>query len=270
MDDCSCCSHAYAYWDGSQWLFGSTQPIPGPFFDELAGLPSIAWDCCGTHGGVDVGHEEPDQHQRDQREDRDREGNAERRMPHRAGDQRQHERREGEHIEEGSPVPHGDRRLRRLTSLAPAHEKQDRRRQDEEGDVARDEFEIMAGYRAIREVDAVRQIDQRLKPVAKQPEKMWQEYPSTPNEAFQVSTEGVYYAKQLQKARTEGRIGRIPHREGTPVNTFWDIGKSDNTSIWFHQAFQFQNCFIRSYQNTGEYPALAQITTVAALRVQNN
>jgi hypothetical protein len=90
---------------------------------------------------------------------------------------------------------------------------------------------------------------------AGKPEKMWQEYPSTPNEAFQVSTEGVYYASQLQKARTEGRIARIPHREGTPVNTFWDLGKSDHTSIWFHQAFQFQNCFIRSYQNTGEYPA---------------
>jgi len=59
---------------------------------------------------------------------------------------------------------------------------------------------------------------------AGKPEKMWQEYPSTPNEAFQVSTEGVYYASQLQKARTEGRIARIPHREGTPVNTFWDLG----------------------------------------------
>ena len=86
-------------------------------------------------------------------------------------------------------------------------------------------------------------------------EKMWQEYPSTPDEAFQVSTEGVYYAKELAKARKEGRIGRIPHRADIPVNTFWDLGKDDFTSIWFHQNAAFQNCFIRSYQNSGEYPA---------------
>lgn len=85
------------------------------------------------------------------------------------------------------------------------------------------------------------------------PEKMWQEYPSTPDEAFQVSKEGCYYAKELQKARVEGRIGRIPHRASIPVNTFWDLGKNDFNSIWFHQNAAFQNCFIRSYQNSGEY-----------------
>ncbi|HEY1034009.1 MAG TPA: DNA packaging protein [Pseudoxanthomonas sp.] len=91
------------------------------------------------------------------------------------------------------------------------------------------------------------------------PEKMWQEYPSTPDEAFQVSKEGCYYAKQLVKARTEGRIARIPHRDGVPVNTFWDLGKNDFQSIWFHQAVGMQNNFIRSYQNSGEFlPFYAQ------------
>lgn len=87
------------------------------------------------------------------------------------------------------------------------------------------------------------------------PEKMWQEYPSTPDEAFQVSKEGCYYATQLAKSRTEGRIGRVPHRDGIPVNTFWDLGKNDFQSIWFHQAVGMQNNFIRSYQNSGEYLA---------------
>ncbi len=91
------------------------------------------------------------------------------------------------------------------------------------------------------------------------PEKMWQEYPSTPDEAFQVSKEGCYYSTQLAKARTEGRIGRVPHRDGVVVNTFWDLGKNDFQSIWFHQAVGMQNNFIRSYQNCGEFlPFYAQ------------
>lgn len=68
-----------------------------------------------------------------------------------------------------------------------------------------------------------------------EPEKMWQEYPSTPLEAFQVSTEGTYYAIQLRQARKDKRIGFFPHVSGIPVNTFWDIGGSDGTAIWFHQ-----------------------------------
>ena len=68
-----------------------------------------------------------------------------------------------------------------------------------------------------------------------QPELMWQEYPSTPLEAFQVSTEGTYYAIQLRQARKDKRIGFFPPVDGIPVNTFWDIGSSDGTAIWFHQ-----------------------------------
>lgn len=65
--------------------------------------------------------------------------------------------------------------------------------------------------------------------------------------------DGSYYFKELQRARAEGRVGRIPHRPGIPVNTFWDLGKNDFNSIWFHQNAAFQNCFIHTYQNSGEY-----------------
>lgn len=84
------------------------------------------------------------------------------------------------------------------------------------------------------------------------PEKMWQEYPSTPKEAFQQSTEGTYYAIQLAAARKEGRIGLFPHVEGNPVNTFWDIGSSDGTAIWFHQRIGSENRFIRFVEGWGE------------------
>lgn len=65
--------------------------------------------------------------------------------------------------------------------------------------------------------------------------------------------DGAYYFEVLQRARAEGRVGRIPHRAGVPVNTFWDLGKNDFNSIWFHQNAAMQNCFIHSYQNSGEY-----------------
>lgn len=83
-------------------------------------------------------------------------------------------------------------------------------------------------------------------------EKMWQEYPSTPQEAFQVSTEGMYYAAQLAAARKAGRIGLVPYVEGVPVNTFWDIGNSDGTGIWLHQRVGLQNRFIKYIEGWGE------------------
>ena len=83
-------------------------------------------------------------------------------------------------------------------------------------------------------------------------EKMWQEYPSTPEEAFQKSTEGCYYTEQLTKARKENRISTVPHVEGVPVNTFWDIGSSDGTAIWFHQRIGQENRFIRFCEAWGE------------------
>ncbi len=84
------------------------------------------------------------------------------------------------------------------------------------------------------------------------PEKMWQEYPSTYLEPFQVSTEGTYYAVQLAAARKEGRICNVPHVPGVPVNTFWDIGNSDGTAVWFHQRIGFEDRFINFIEGWGE------------------
>lgn len=86
-------------------------------------------------------------------------------------------------------------------------------------------------------------------------DRMWQEYPSTPDEAFQVSTEGTYYAIQLAQARKEGRITRVPYMPGVPVDTFWDIGVNDENFIWFHQKVGLRHCFIKAYGNSGEPPS---------------
>ena len=84
---------------------------------------------------------------------------------------------------------------------------------------------------------------------------MWQQYPSTPEEAFKVSTEGTYYAKQLAQARKEKRITVVPYMPGYPVNTFWDLGLNDLNAIWFHQRIGQADRFINYYENSGEPPA---------------
>lgn len=64
---------------------------------------------------------------------------------------------------------------------------------------------------------------------------MKQEHPSVPDEAFEQSQLGVYYAEQLASARRTDRVTDIAYDPRVPVNTFWDLGKDDDTAIWFHQ-----------------------------------
>lgn len=82
-------------------------------------------------------------------------------------------------------------------------------------------------------------------------ESMWQEYPSTPEEAFQVSTEGNYYAKDMIALRKRGGITRVP-RLDVPVNTFWDIGNKDGVAVWFHQETRGEDRFIDYMEAHGE------------------
>ncbi len=67
------------------------------------------------------------------------------------------------------------------------------------------------------------------------PDDMLREYPATLEEAFNVSLEGAYFKDQMSKLRTTGRLLKIPLNPALPVNTFWDIGVDDSTSVWFHQ-----------------------------------
>lgn len=85
-----------------------------------------------------------------------------------------------------------------------------------------------------------------------QGDKMREEYPSTPDEPFEVPLEGTYFGREMAKVRAEGRIKRLPWMPGIPVNSFWDLGHSDYTSIWLHQHVWPWNHFLAYYQNSGE------------------
>jgi hypothetical protein len=63
---------------------------------------------------------------------------------------------------------------------------------------------------------------------------------------------GAYYVNEMQKMRADGRMRRVPHQPGIPVNTFWDLGRNDNTSIWFHQLVAGEHRFIHAYESSGE------------------
>lgn len=82
------------------------------------------------------------------------------------------------------------------------------------------------------------------KKAAEQGDKMKQEYPATPAEAFERSMELAIYGKQLRQARKDKRICQLPVERSIPVNTFWDLGRSDNTAIWLHQHVEQQHHFI--------------------------
>ena len=80
---------------------------------------------------------------------------------------------------------------------------------------------------------------------------MWQEYPSFPAEAFQISTEGNYFAKDMIALRKRGGITKVPLLD-VPVNTFWDIGNSDGCAVWFGQELRGEDRFIDYYEAHGE------------------
>jgi hypothetical protein len=68
-----------------------------------------------------------------------------------------------------------------------------------------------------------------------QQEDMYREFPSHPDEAFQASLEGAYFAIQLAKLEKQGRVTNVPFDPKYEVETWWDLGHRDYTVIIFAQ-----------------------------------
>lgn len=82
---------------------------------------------------------------------------------------------------------------------------------------------------------------------------MKRENPSTAVEAFEQAIEGAFFGTQLAHADKRGHIGRFPYDPKYPVNTFWDLGRNDSTTIWLHQRIGPRNRFVGYYENSGEH-----------------
>lgn len=85
-----------------------------------------------------------------------------------------------------------------------------------------------------------------------QKEDMRREYPSTPEESWEVSNEGLYYGKYMTLIRSEKRIGFVPYDEELPVHTAWDLGYNDSNAIWYFQIHKKEIRLIDYDEGSGE------------------
>ncbi len=69
--------------------------------------------------------------------------------------------------------------------------------------------------------------------------------------SFELGEEGSYYAKLISKARNDGRVTKVNYDDSCAVHTFWDIGVSDSTAIWFAQFVGQEIHIIDYYENHG-------------------
>jgi len=52
---------------------------------------------------------------------------------------------------------------------------------------------------------------------------------------FESAIIGAYYGKEMRQLTDQGRIREIEYDPMFPVHTAWDLGYSDDTTIWFYQ-----------------------------------
>lgn len=65
------------------------------------------------------------------------------------------------------------------------------------------------------------------------------------------SVQGAIFAEELKKVTAEGRITEVPYNRMRPVETAWDLGFHDNTSVWFFQAYDGFVNFIDYLEGSG-------------------
>ncbi len=70
--------------------------------------------------------------------------------------------------------------------------------------------------------------------------------------SFEAPLVGAYYGPQMRLVETTGRICNVPWDPKLNVDTAWDIGVGDATSIWFIQRYGMEHRIIDYYENSGE------------------
>lgn len=70
--------------------------------------------------------------------------------------------------------------------------------------------------------------------------------------SFDAPLVGSYYAKEMTLARKEDRLTDVPYHPGQQVDTYWDLGVDDSTTIWFVQQMGPRVHVIDYYEASGE------------------
>lgn len=68
--------------------------------------------------------------------------------------------------------------------------------------------------------------------------------------SFDAAIKGSYYGKWLNRIEEAGHFTHVPLVPGRPVDTAWDLGRTDTTAIWFYQIYGGQVRVIDHYETS--------------------
>jgi hypothetical protein len=79
--------------------------------------------------------------------------------------------------------------------------------------------------------------------------------------SFEAAVKGSIYSTELEQARADGRVTTVPVDPALPVDTDWDLGVGDSTSIVFSQSLRSGEVrIVDYYEASGEgFPHYAQV-----------
>jgi phage terminase large subunit len=70
--------------------------------------------------------------------------------------------------------------------------------------------------------------------------------------SFHAAIPGAYFAKEMTRMETDGRIGRVPWEPKLRTSTYWDLGIDDSMSVVFAQQHGQEIRIIDYYEASGE------------------
>jgi hypothetical protein len=68
---------------------------------------------------------------------------------------------------------------------------------------------------------------------------------------FGAALVGAYYGEQMRLAEQQKRVTKVGYDPNVPVDTYWDLGVGDSTSIWFCQRVGKEVHLIDYHENSG-------------------
>lgn len=79
--------------------------------------------------------------------------------------------------------------------------------------------------------------------------------------SFEASVKGAIYSREMEQARTSGRVANVPYDPALPVDTDWDLGIGDAMAVWFSQSLRTGEVRLIDYHEaSGEgFPYYANI-----------
>lgn len=72
--------------------------------------------------------------------------------------------------------------------------------------------------------------------------------------SFDAALLGAFYGREMRAVEDEGRICKVPYDSSHLVHTAWDLGYSDDTSIWWYQVIRGEVRVLKYFGASGLEP----------------